>query len=184
MKPKVKRGRVGQFSAFVTLSVLSAPWAPVAQGEEQSASLPCAGPEYRQFDFWVGDWDVVDRDRPTVVIARARVELILNGCVVHELYEQTDGHKGESFSIYDSTRNQWHQSWVTNHGQLLLIDGQWSNGTMTLAGSDIGPDGKERKVRGSWERVDEGVREVATRSADGGTSWTGWFDLIFQKRQP
>jgi hypothetical protein len=179
-----KGRRAGRFTAFVVIPGLVGPWAPAAHSVEQSPSIPCAGPKYRQFDFWVGDWDVVDRDRPNLVIARARVELILDNCVVHELYEQGDGKKGESFSIYDSTRKRWHQSWVTNRGDLLMIDGQLDNGIMILAGSDIAPDGKVRKVRGSWQRVDEGVREVATRSTDAGVSWVPWFDLIFRKHQP
>src|ERR1700689_1700036 len=68
------------------------------------SSMPCTEGARRQFDFWVGDWDVFDVERPTVVVAHARVELILNGCVLHETYESVDGHKGESFSIYDATR--------------------------------------------------------------------------------
>jgi hypothetical protein len=183
VKRLVKGIRVARFPAFVAIFV-GLPWAPVVHSREQPTSVSCNGPEYRQFDFWVGDWDVVDRDRPTLVIARARVELILDNCVLHERYEQTDGKKGESFSMYDSTRNRWHQSWVTNRGELLMIDGQLGNGILTLAGSDIGPDGNVRKVRGSWQRVDEGVREVASRSADGGVSWIPWFDLIFRKHQP
>src|SRR5580704_8368396 len=78
------------------------------------SSMPCAGDYYRQFDFWIGDWDVFDVERPTVVVAHARVESILNGCVLHEVYEGLDGHKGESFSIYDVTRDTWHQTWVND----------------------------------------------------------------------
>lgn len=39
------------------------------------------------------DWDVFEIERPNVVVARARIEPILNGCVVHEVYEGLDGHK-------------------------------------------------------------------------------------------
>src|ERR1700734_899931 len=48
-------------------------------------SMPCTDGAHRQFDFWIGDWDVFDVERPTVVVAHARVELILNGCVLHEV---------------------------------------------------------------------------------------------------
>ena len=36
--------------------------------------MTCAGNAYRQFDFWVGDWDVVDIERPTAVVAHAKVD--------------------------------------------------------------------------------------------------------------
>jgi hypothetical protein len=42
----------------------------------------CATPEYREFDFWVGDWDVFETGSPTKV-ADARVDRILDGCVLH-----------------------------------------------------------------------------------------------------
>jgi hypothetical protein len=33
-------------------------------------------------------------------------------------------HKGQSFTIYDVARDVWHQTWVTNRGELLEIEGK------------------------------------------------------------
>jgi len=93
---------------------------PQAQAPERA---PCAAPEYRQFDFWIGDWDAFELKAPGKVVARNRVDSILGGCVLREVYEQGDGLTGQSFTIYDATRKVWHQSWVTNRGQLLVIEG-------------------------------------------------------------
>ncbi len=147
-----------------------------------SLAGPCAAPAYRQFDFWVGDWDVIDEKQPAVAVAHARVEVILDGCVLHETYEAMDGHKGESFSVYDVSRQIWHQSWVTNNGQLLTIEGHLQGREMLLTGIDYLPDGKPRYVRGSWRQEKDGVREIAARSTDGGVSWVPWFDLLFRLR--
>jgi hypothetical protein len=147
-------------------------------------ALPCTDGTYRQFDFWIGDWDVYDIERPTVIVARARVELILNGCVLHEVYEGIDGHKGESFSIYDATRNTWHQSWVNDRGYLLMIEGRLRSEAMILQGVDHLPDGKPRQVRGEWRSEDHGVREMAARSTDGGVTWVPWFDILFLPHRP
>jgi hypothetical protein len=144
------------------------------------ARSTCEDPAYRTFDFWVGDWDVYDNDQPGKKVAHAVVELILDRCVLHEIYEATDGHKGESFTIYDSSRRTWHQTWVTDHGQLLTIEGAPHDGAMVLAGADRTPDGKARRVRGSWKAETSGVREVAARSTDGGHRWEPWFDLTFR----
>ena len=39
---------------------------------------PCtAGPEYQQFDFWVGEWDVEVSGQK---VARSRIEKISDGC--------------------------------------------------------------------------------------------------------
>ena len=92
---------------------------------------------------------------------------MLNGCVLHEIYEAADGHKGESFTIYDISRNSWHQTWVTDAGYLLTIEGHLR-------------DGRPRQVRGEWRVEGDSVHEVATRSTDGGATWALWFDLVFK----
>jgi ketosteroid isomerase-like protein len=147
---------------------------------QTSAPSACAALQYHQFDFWVGNWEAYDADDLSVPVAHARVDRILDGCVLHEDYRGTNGSHGESFTILDTQRNVWHQSWVTNRGALLVIEGQMQNGAMTLSGEDRTPDGKQRLVRGTWTPVKGGVSEVAVLSTDGGKTWTPWFDLIFR----
>lgn len=142
----------------------------------------CAAPEYHQFDFWVGDWDSLEADTGKQE-ARLRVTRILDGCVIHEDYQSVSGHKGESFSVYDATRKVWHQTWVTNRGELLTIEGQFQDGEMKLTGSDLTANGQKRVVRGVWKPVAGGVRETAVISLDDGQSWKPWFDLIFHQHK-
>jgi len=139
----------------------------------------CSDPEYRQFDFWLGDWDVFEAGKVTVV-ARTRVDHILDGCVLHEDYESTNGLKGQSFSLYDASRGIWHQSWATNRGRLLTVEGRIEDGKMVLAGAERAADGAERLVRGTWEPINGGVRETAVTSLDAGKTWEPWFDLVFR----
>ena len=153
-------------------------------GPRALISAPCAAPEYSEFDFWLGDWDAFDVDNPGVKIARTRVDRILNGCVLGEVYEGTDGHEGQSFSIYDMSRKVWHQSWVTNRGELLVIEGKIQAGEMVLSGVDHPVGVQERHVRGTWKPVGGGVREVAIISTDGGKGWKPWFDLMFRPHKP
>jgi hypothetical protein len=144
----------------------------------------CSGPQYHQFDFWVGDWDGFNLDKPTVLVARNRVDRILDGCVVREDYRGTDGSEGQSFSIYDASRKVWHQTWVTNHGKLMVIEGTFQSGQMTMAGHDRTADGKKQEFRGVWKAVQDGVRETAVTSLDSGKTWQPWFDMIFRPHKP
>ena len=155
-----------------------------AKTVQGAAPAACASAEYRQFDFWVGDWDVFDIENPKTIVARVHVNRILDGCVLHEDYQSTDGVKGQSFSIYDAMRKAWHQSWVTNRGAMLEIQGNMEGTAMVLSGADRTPDGKDRQVRGVWKPVSDGVREMAVRSTDGGKTWMPWFDLIFRTPKP
>ncbi len=142
----------------------------------------CTAPEYRQFDFWIGDWDVFDVGNPTTMVARVRVDHILDGCVLREDYQGADGLKGQSFSLYDASRKVWHQNWVTNGGRLLVIEGEMQAGEIVLSGVDRTASGKERQVRGTWQPVSGGAREIAVTSIDGGKTWSPWFDLVFRPR--
>jgi ketosteroid isomerase-like protein len=142
----------------------------------QAAAPACAEAEFHQFDFWVGDWDIFDAGRPAKV-AHARIDSILNGCVLREDYRSTDGHEGQSFTIFDSSRKLWHQTWVTNRGELLEIEGKFANGEMVLSGKNQ----QGAMVRGTWKPVNNEVREIAVTSSDGEKTWKPWFDITFRR---
>ena len=166
--------RVGTVSILICLA-----WSRGSLAQTIPVSSKCVSPEYRQLDFWVGDWDAFDSGGSTPV-ARTRVDVLLGGCVLHEVYDGADGHRGESFTIYDSSRKVWHQSWVTNRGELLVIEGSARNGEIVLSGKDLSRTGTERQVQGTWKPVPGGVRESAAISTDDGKTWNSWFDLVFR----
>jgi hypothetical protein len=163
------------FFAMLTCAVLRASLPSRAQ-------LACNAAVHRDFDFWIGDWDAFDAANPTASVAHVRVDRILDGCALQETYEGQNGLHGQSFSVYDQPRGVWHQSWVTNRGQLLTIEGKMEGSAMVLTGSDRTQDGKQRIVRGTWKPDGGGVRETAVTSTDTGATWTPWFDLLFRPR--
>ena len=179
MNSKHRRTKFSRPSLLLLLSGLEILLSLISLSTKSPTAAPCASPEYHEFDFWLGDWDsfnIADSTKD----ARVRVERILDGCVIHEDYQSVEGHKGESFSIYDASRKVWHQSWVTNRGQLLIIEGHMQDGAIVLAGTDRTASGEERRVRGIWKPVDGGVRETAFTSTDAGKTWKPWFDLMFR----
>lgn len=165
-------------------------WNAAATSFSQTSETPqvmrtaCTAPEYRQFDFWIGDWDTFEVGASNKLVARNRVTSILDGCALLEVYEQRDGLHGQSFTIYDTTRKVWHQSWVTNRGQLLTLEGRMDGDRLILTGSDRGSDGKAKLIRGVWKRVEGGVRETAETSSDDGRTWKPLFDIVFRAHKP
>jgi ketosteroid isomerase-like protein len=147
---------------------------------QTSNSASCTSPEYRQFDFWIGDWDVFESGSTTSA-AHVRVDRILGGCVLREHYEDSTALVGESFTTYDTARKLWHQTWVTNRGRLLMIEGTQEDGRMVLSGTYY-RDNQEVRVRGSWMPMGSSVRESAVTSDDAGKTWKPWFDLSFRPR--
>lgn len=163
-------------TAGVAIAVTGARARPAAHNPAPG----CSAPVYRQFDFFAGDWDTYEVGDTSRIIARNRVTPMLGGCAIREVYEQHDGLVGESFSTFDPSRRVWHQSWVTNRGQLLLLDGGLQGGRMVLSGVEWRAAGDSAILRGTWIRAGADVREIAERSTDGGKTWTPVFDILFR----
>jgi hypothetical protein len=155
-----------------------------AHADESAISTQCKAPEFRQFDFWLGDWDTFESDGSSKTsIARARVKAIAQGCAIHELYEQSDGLIGDSILSYDSVRKQWQQTWVTNRGANMVLWGKLQNDMLVLEGDVHLRDGKTVRQRITWQEQADGVREFAVQSNDGGKTWKPAFDVQFRKRK-
>lgn len=150
---------------------------------EPAKPKPCSAPEHRQFDFWAGDWDTFETNDAKTVVARGRVEVILDGCVLRETYEGADGLTGESYSIYDAARKLWSHTWVTNRGQLVVLEGGLQGDRMILTGSEL-TSGGATHLRAVWRVADGGVRETAEISTDQGRTWAPLFDIVFRRRTP
>jgi hypothetical protein len=141
----------------------------------------CAAPEFRQFDFWLGDWKVTD---PKGNVAGTNlITLEMDGCVLHEHWVGSKGGNGESFNIYDGATKQWHQTWVDNGGTLLSLIGGIVDGRMVLSGPGQGPKGEAITNRIAWEKLADGrVRQTWTVSSDGGKTWATSFDGYYSKK--
>ena len=167
-------------SLILALAALSASAQSPAPSPSPSPR-PCAAAEHRQFDFWLGEWEVRTPDGK--LAGTSHVDLELDGCVLHENWTSARGaYAGQSFNIYRPDLKQWHQSWVDTGGQLLLLDGDFRNGRMTLVGETRGTDGPVVRQRITWEaRPDGRVRQHWEQSQDG-TSWTTAFDGLYAKK--
>jgi len=166
-------------TAALLLGSMSPP--DIARAETEPKSAKCGSSEFRQFDFWAGDWDTYDLDAPDKIVARNRVEVILDGCALREVYDQSDGLHGESLNIWDPARKVWHQTWVTNRGQLLVLEGGMRGDRMILEGSQATADGHPGRLRAIWQPRKDGVRETAEISTDGGKTWKPLFDIVFRR---
>lgn len=137
-------------------------------------AAPCDGPAFREFDFWLGAWQV---RKPDGTLAGAnRITREYDGCVVHERYTTERGYAGESLNVYDATRKVWHQTWVDNVGTLLVLEGRLVNGSMVLEGQTTGETGGVVKHRIAWTPGADGSVRQFWQSTDANGQWTTTFD--------
>jgi hypothetical protein len=164
--------------------VIVAACSDAASRGNTAPSKQCSSAAYHQFDFFAGDWDTYDVRAPNKVVAHNTVTHMLGGCAIREVYEKNDGFVGESFSAYDASRGVWHQTWITNRGELLLLDGGLRGDSMVLTGTEKVSNVASSLVRGIWYREGTAVRETADRSRDTGRTWEPWFDIVFRPHAP
>src|SRR4051812_13946593 len=143
---------------------------------------PCTAPEFRQFDFWIGKWRVINplngKEGGTSEISRAST-----GCAIQEEWKDARGTTGMSINYYDSNSRKWHQDWVGGDGTILHLQGELAGNAMVLTG-----EGKTAKGlslnRITWTPLDGGkVKQEWALSSDNGLTWQISFVGIYE-RQP
>jgi hypothetical protein len=147
--------------------------------QPQPARPGCDTPEHRQFDFWVGEWEVTTPDGK--LAGRNSIAHEMNGCVLHERWVGAGGMKGESLNIWHRESRQWHQTWVSDRGDLLRLDGRLENGVMHMTGVS-GPPDRPVTNRITWSpAADATVRQHWEVSTDGGKTWKTSFDGRYRR---
>ncbi len=143
---------------------------------------PCSSPEFRQFDFWLGEWDLTWKDggKGTNTIARE-----LGGCVIVENFTTADSvpFVGRSVSTFSLEAGEWRQTWVDNQGSYLDFAGGLVGDSMILGREarrndttflqrmvfyNIAPD----SLDWSWQRSD-----------DRGATWRPMWDIHYTRRR-
>lgn len=144
---------------------------------------PCEHlPEYRQFDFWIGDWEV--RDAQGRKVGENRIERLDNGCVLWENWTGSGGGTGHSINYYDHARGKYVQQWVSSGAGIIPAEGGFEDGAMRLTGERILRNGTRRLYRGTWTPLEDGrVRQFLELSSDGGETWNVWFDGYYSRKQ-
>ena len=139
-----------------------------------------ASAPHRQFDFWLGEWDVTAGGKQAGV---NRISKILAGCVLLEEWTGNGGSEGKSFNSYDGKAGQWVQNWVDRSGGNILARGGLRDGAMRLEGVHTYGDGHTELFRMTFTPNPDGsVRQHIEESKDDGKTWYVWFDGTYTRR--
>jgi len=149
-----------------------------AQTQQARIAPTCSGAEYRQFDFWIGEWRV--KTASGRAIGSNRVTPVVGGCALREEWQGTGGNDGTSLNFYDPVARVWRQSWVDDGGQPLELRGGMRAGRMVLE-SNAG----RMMQRITWIPFShDSVRQIWQQSSDGGRRWRTVFDGIYMRVYP
>jgi len=146
----------------------------VASVEDRAIdSLPA-----RQFDFWLGDWDL--RWEPD----GCGVNVITSILDDHVVLEQFDGRPsiplaGMSVSVFDRDIGRWRQVWVDSDGQYLDFVGGFEGERMVLERRRT--DGRLQRM--VWSNIAaESLLWSWEHSDDDGARWTVDWAIDYRRR--
>lgn len=143
--------------------------------------LPAPPAEARQFDFWIGEWEVYSPDGRKA--GENRIEKMAGDWGLLENWTGAGGYTGMSLNTWMSQKKQWKQFWIGLGGALELVGGLNDKGEMVLSGQATGPNGKEFRQRITWTPHPDGtVRQHWEQSDDDGKTWTTDFDGLYRKK--
>ena len=145
-----------------------------------TTSMPASGPASdpaRQFDFWVGEWDVYDRNGDPA--GKNDISLVSGGEVLLEEWVNPRGGRGTSLSYFQANDQSWNQVWVTRQEGASLAKGGLVDGEMILVNEENGVV----TGRTTWTPNDDGtVRQHWQMTPDGGETWQTRVDLVYERR--
>ena len=173
--------------AFIAVALTSVAAASSAQ-TPKPIPHPCnTMPEAKQFDFWIGVWDVTPWQLAAPTAAQQMgvndVHVILEHCVVSENWKGARGGEGKSYNYYDSNLRKWRQIWVDDTGSVLDYTGEFRDGAMRFAGWNLDAKGNRLEQKLTFFAIaPDTVRQLFEQSADGGKTWTSTFDGRYVKR--
>lgn len=150
---------------------------------------PCSNPVYRQFDFWVGQWDVYALNGKKA--GESKISIILDSCVVLEEWKSAlskNGftYSGKSFNTYNAATNQWQQTWVDNAGgSTEYLNGTYTEGKIVFISRPF-PYAKDslavRRLTFIRLSKDE-VRQWGEISKDHQQTWKTEYDLDYRRKK-
>lgn len=150
------------------------------------APSPCRNnPQNRQFDYWVGEWDVYATGTTTLV-GHSLVQDVSGGCAILENWTATNGQgDGKSLNYIDAASHKWKQTWVGSGGKVQdFVNGEYKDGAMRFSTEVVNPKGQ--KLQAHFIFYNQGadkVRQYYETSADEGKTWTVAYDFTYIRKK-
>lgn len=144
----------------------------------------CASVESRQFDFWLGEWDVSPGES-VVLIAESTITLHDQGCVILENWRPFRNAHGHSINVYDATDGKWHQTWADASGRRTEYAGSVdSEGVMRLDNlGPLQPGAPPTRQRMNFQRIDENtVRQWGEAYDEAQQAWATTWSFTYRRR--
>lgn len=142
---------------------------------------PCRYSEQaRQFDFWIGEWDV--KSTTGQQAGTSSIQLMLGECVIYENWTSAppQNYAGKSFNLVNAATGKWMQTWVDDKGAVIeFIDGEYKDHKLVFVTK---PDSQNQITRLTFFNIEPNlVRQLFEVTIDDGKSWKTTTDLYYHR---
>ncbi|MBT8393950.1 MAG: hypothetical protein HKO81_05985 [Flavobacteriaceae bacterium] len=147
----------------------------------QSNDCKCCTEKHAEFDFWIGTWNVTNKDGS--VAGRNIIYKIQDKCILRENWTSAKGkYTGTSNNFYNAKTKQWEQIWLDNQGGSLHLKGNRKGNEMILqSDEDLNKDGNPYYHRITWTKNDDGSVRQLWETITNGNEVTVAFDGLYVK---
>lgn len=154
----------------------------LAQEPAPTPPARCEKSVYRQFDFWIGEWDVFN---PTgEKVGESSITREEAGCLIVEHWRSAKGGQGQSYNFFDPSRGQWRQVWISAAEPTDYAGNLNANGEMVLEGDLQQAGGYSGRSRGTWTaNADGSVRQRFETYDTASGSWAENFNGLYRKKR-
>lgn len=176
----IKRGLI--VSAALALNATSVFAGDNPTEPETGINPACAEAPFRDFDFWLGTWDVKTVQGQVAGINRITSEE--GGCLIVERWSGAGGGTGQSYNYVDRDTGNWRQVWVSSAFTIDYSGGLDETGAMVLEGRIAYSANPENNgpFRGKWTLREDGTVEQAFHQQNPKNGeWMPWFTGIYTK---
>ncbi|MBS1805423.1 MAG: hypothetical protein JST28_18835 [Acidobacteria bacterium] len=146
-------------------------------------AAPCEDPEFKQFDFWLGDWDVASA-ADGVHRGDSHISKEMGGCVVWENWTSAGNpYFGKSYNTWNPNLKRWEQYWVDTSAGVMFFHGELKNKIMDYWTDDVPQTNGGTLLRHLqfFNLGPDKVRQFSQGSKDGGKSWYTEYDFIYTR---
>jgi len=150
----------------------------------KSNAFPCMNnPHNREFDFWVGQWNVYQTGTDYQV-GMSSIENTSGGCLILENWTAVGNpDEGKSMNFLNPKTAKWEQHYMGIAGASQnYYNGEYKEGAMRFEGDGVDKAGNKLLFRLTYfnERPNQ-VKQLLEQSADSGKTWITLYDFTYKK---
>jgi len=142
----------------------------------------CCSDFHKQFDFWVGEWNVYDTAGN--MVGENTIAKLESGYIINEHWQGASGGSGRSYNYFNQSDSTWNQVWIDSQGNNLVLKGRAESNKMILS-SELIPGKKIDFYRNriTWtSNIDDTVSQLWEILIEDGEVVSAAFNGLYKRK--